>query len=474
MVVGISFLLAACNGDGADDSRPPDSGTDTGTEVPRDPTACADGAATRIVGADANGIGHAVEIVGDADGDGTRDLWVAGQLGSLACFVPGAATGDVLVDRCWTGEPNDFAGSALALVPDGGGTGQDVLAIGAIGAAGNTGAVYVVPELLDAPATLDGAIAVYTGEALVDYAGIAVADAGDMTGDGIGDLLVGATGSDASGSEEGRAYLVAGPITGGTHALADSPTIWGGGATEPPPPHAVDPTIAGDGLGWALSGGADFDGDGLAEVALGAVANDIGFENGGAVAVYTAPLPVATLTFTDADVLVVGDETQMWLGDQVELVRDADGDGLADLLVSGAMHLEGSVWLFPGTAQRGVVEVADARTTLVGDDLYDQAGYAMAMGDRNLDGAPDLVVGAPFHDGRGVIYEVQGPIPTGTNALADVAATTWEADGRNEQVGSALTLADVDGDGGSDLLYGAPFNNANGLYAGSGCLVLGP
>src|SRR4030095_295143 len=130
------------------------------------------------------------------------------------------------------------------------------------------------------------------------------------------------------------------------------------------------------------------------EVALGAVANDIGFENGGAAAIYAAPLPLAWLTFTDADGLVVGDETQMWLGDQVELVPDLDGDGLADLLVSGAMQLEGSVWLFPGTTQRGVVEVADARTTLVGEDLYDQDGYAMAMGDRYLDGVLDLVVGA--------------------------------------------------------------------------------
>ena len=472
MVVGISFLLA-CSGDGADDSHAPDSGTDT-AETPDDPPACDDGAATRIVGADANGIGHAVEIVGDADGDGTRDLWVAGQLGSVACFVPGAATGDVLVDRCWTGEPDDFAGSALALVHNGGGSGQDVLAIGAIGASGNTGAAYIVPEFLDGPSTLDDAIAVYTGEAPVDYAGIAVADAGDVTGDGIGDLLVGATGSDAAGSEEGRAYLVAGPITGGTHALADSSTIWGGGATVPPPPHAVDPTIAGDGLGWALSGGQDVDGDGLAEVALGAVANDIGFENGGAVAVYAAPLPAAMLTFTDADVLVVGDATQMWLGDQVELVPDVDGDGLADLLVSGAMHLDGSVWLFPGTTQRGVVQVADARTTLVGEDLYDQAGYALASGDRNGDGDMDLMVGAAFHDGRGRIYEIPGPIPPGTNALVDVVATTWDAADDNEQVGSALTLADVDGNGAADLFYGAAFNNANGLYAGSACLVLGP
>ena len=471
MAIGISLLLA-CSGDGGD-SHAPDSGSDTGTETP-DPTACADGADTRIVGAEANGIGHAVEIVGDADGDGTRDLWVAGQLGSLACFVPGAAKGDVLVDRCWTGEPNDFAGSALALVHDGGGSGLDVLAIGAIGAAGNTGAVYVVPEFLDAPATLDDAIAVYTGEAPVDYAGIAVADAGDVTGDGIGDFLVGATGSDAAGSEEGRAYLVAGPVTGGTHALADSPTIWGGGATVPPPPHAVDPTIAGDGLGWAMSGGADFDGDGLDEVVLGAVANDIGFLNGGAAAVYAAPLTAGTLTFTDADVLIVGDATQMWVGDQVELVPDLDGDGRADLLVSGAMQREGSVWLFPGTTQGGVVEVADALTTLVGEDLYDQAGYALAMGDRNLDGVLDLVVGAAFHDLRGRIYEVPGPIPPGTYALADIAGSTWDAGDENEQVGSALVLADVDGDGASDLFYGAPFNNANGIYAGSACLMLGP
>jgi hypothetical protein len=413
-----------------------------------------------------------VEIVDDADGDGTRDLWISGQLGSLACFVPGAARGDVPVDRCWTGAPSDFAGSALAPVGDVG-FGERSLAIGAIGAADNTGAVYVVPASLDAPATLEDALAVYTGESPVDYAGIALAAAGDVTGDDVADFLVGATGNDASGSEEGRAYLVAGPITGGTHALADSHTTWAGGATLPPP-HAVDPTIAGDGLGWALSGGADFDGDGLPDVVLGAVANDIGFENGGAVAIYAAPLPAAALTFTDADVLFVGDATQMWIGDQVELVPDLDDDGRADLLVSGAMQLEGTVWVLPGTSDGGVGQVADARTTLVGEELYDQAGYALAMGDRDEDGAADLAVGAAFHDLRGRLYEVPGPLPFGTHPLADVATRTWDAGDDNEQVGSAVAIADVDDDGAADLLYGAPFNNATGFYAGSACLVLGP
>jgi hypothetical protein len=138
------------------------------------------------------------------------------------------------------------------------------------------------------------------------------------------------------------------------------------------------------------------------------------------------------------------------------------------------MQREGSVWIFEGRTQRGVIDVEDARTTLVGEDLYDQAGYAIAAGDRNGDGEMDLVVGAAFHDLRGRIYEIPAPIPVDTNDLADLAVTTWDANDDNEQVGSALVLADVDGDGASDLLYGAPFNNANGLYAGSACLVLGP
>jgi hypothetical protein len=97
-------------------------------------------------------------------------------------------------------------------------------------------------------------------------------------------------------------------------------------------------------------------------------------------------------------------------------------------------------------------------------------------GDVDGDGAPDLLVGAPWGSGgttaAGVTYLALGPI-SGDLDLSDADATLG-GEGTNDLAGWSLALpGDVDDDGWDDLLIGAPDADALATNAGSAYLVLG-
>ena len=115
---------------------------------------------------------------------------------------------------------------------------------------------------------LSAADARLVGEEVEDLAGHTVSGAGDVNGDGRGDVLIGAHGHDTGGGLAGAAYLVLGPINGAT-ALSDADVRFVGEA-------------ANDHAGSALSSAGDVDGDGLDEFLIGAYGNDTGGSTAGA------------------------------------------------------------------------------------------------------------------------------------------------------------------------------------------------
>jgi hypothetical protein len=109
---------------------------------------------------------------------------------------------------------------------------------------------------------------------------------------------------------------------------------------------------------------------------------------------------------------------------------------------------------------------AEGDVVLDGAAEGDQLGASLAAGDLDGDGADDLVVGAPGANGaKGAIYVYYGG--AGFSPSSPVA----QANGQNagDRLGSALALADVDGDGRPDVLAGAP--GARRLYALSASLL---
>ena len=126
-------------------------------------------------------------------------------------------TGDIdlsVADAKFIGEDaNDQAGFSVASAGDVNGDGYDDLLVGALyddDGGSQAGAAYLIFGPVTGDFDLSAADAKFIGEAASDYAGISVASAGDVNGDGYDDLLVGAYGDDDGGTNAGAAYILYG------------------------------------------------------------------------------------------------------------------------------------------------------------------------------------------------------------------------------------------------------------------------
>jgi len=260
-----------------------------------------------------------------------------------------------------------------------------------------------------------------------DRLGAAVAAAGDLDGDGADDFLIGAPYDDPDGLGDAGTTLV---VSGAGGTLLYRLT---GGAP-------------GDRLGASIAGGADVDGDGVLDFAIGVP----GAAGGGDALVVSGASGAILLI---AGGVSGGDE----LGAAVALA-DVDGDGRADLVVGspGATSGAGRIDLFSGRSGQPVWSL--------GGRSGDALGSALAAGDLDGDGLAEIVAGSP---GAG---SSAGRI----EAHSLVSGLYLERDGvAGERLGAAVALAgDVDGDGFGDIVIGAPGHDPGGLPRAGRALVL--
>ena len=436
-----------------------------------------------------DGTGRALAVVGDLDGDGLADAvigapghdlsWQAEE-GIAFIHYSGGAADAALTDSARLGgsAQQDRLGAAVAAAGDVDDDGLADLLVSAPGAeadaATDAGAVYLflgdASRLTGSMGAADAAHTVFSLGVPWAEVGTALAPAGDTNDDGYADFLIGAAQLDGDGDARGAAWLLQSDGLGWDplEDLAEQP-LWTGIADED---HVGAP--------GSLSSG-DFDGDGFSDIAIGARDADLtpGDDRAGAVYVVhgRAGLFPATNTLQDADSTMFGVvvDDQVNFGAAVAGVGDMDGDGFEDLLVGGPNHdvgqdpgesEVGAVWLFRGSAA-GITATDASTADLVveGDESWSSFGESIAaVGDVTDDGVPDAAVGAFARDGAapeyghtngGAVYLLPGGLSGGAYVASDLPLRI-EGTQQDGHLGAGIAGGDLDGDGLSDLLIGAP------------------
>jgi hypothetical protein len=306
--------------------------------------------------------------------------------------------------------------------------------------------------------SLDEAIALVEGENSSDYAGRALAS-GDFDGDGVDDLLVGASGHDYDGSGSyaglrGEAFVMFGPFSGDARDASDADARFKGDTSS-------------DNLGYTVSALGDQDGDGADEALVGAYGDDTAASSGGSAYVFYGGV-TGTMDASSADAQVSGTTSSGYLGYYtLEGDGDINGDGTADLVVGayGEGSYAGAVYTFFGPLS-GSITTASADVAVTGADSYDYVGYgAVADKDFNGDGTDDLGVGVPGGDVAGVWH---GPLSTGTSVSGTTGAD-WTGAGAasGDFYGSMMGGGDYDADGYDDLLVGSKYDDTESSSGGA-------
>lgn len=225
----------------------------------------------------------------------------------------------------------------------------------------------------------------------------------------------------------------------------------------PEPDATPDLTVYGrawDYLGTAVGGG-DVNGDGYSDVLVASPADDGSFMNAGAVFVYFGSASIDTVP----DVVLRGEGSENYFGQSAAVVEDQNGDGDRDIVVgawknSAAGTEAGRAYLYYGGP--GADSLPDRVYT--GERTSDNFGFFVAdAGDINGDGDSDLIVGAPFHDGVGY-HSGRAYVYFGGAGGDSIADLVLDGDVQFANFGFSVGSAgDLDSDGYGDVVVGAVF-----------------
>ena len=273
------------------------------------------------------------------------------------------------------------------------------------------------------------------GESANDRSGYSVTS-GDINGDDVNDIIIGARDTDPNGWNSGSTYVV----FGGEDRLNTDIELSAIARGEDNAGFRLDGEGAGDLSGWSVSAG-DVDDDGYDDIIIGARGADSNGSNSG-----------------------------------------------STYVVSGKVASDSASELSSGTINLATIVASDdnAGFSLDGERAYDYSGDSVSSGDVNGDGYDDIVIGANGADSNGdesgSTYVVFGKasVFSETINLSDITSDDGSAGFRldGESVGgwsgsSIASAGDFNGDGYDDIIIGAHRADLNGYRSGSTYVVFG-
>jgi hypothetical protein len=477
--------------------------------------------------------GSSVSSAGDLNGDGIDDLIIGapsadpnGNSGAGESYVVfgttdwsswwsggSALTADNAVFQLYGYESSAYSGSSVSSAGDVNADGIDDIIIGAYQAdvrGSGDGESYLVFGSVDWGGNfphdslklveLDGTNGVQINGIYVgDFSGSSVSSAGDVNGDGIDDIIIGAPTADPNGnSGAGESYVVFG-ATNWTSQYVELSALDGTNGFQ------INGIDADDDSGSSVSSAGDVNGDGIDDIIIGAPGADPNGNSGAGESYVVFGATDWTSQFVELSALdgtngfqINGIDRNDISGFSVSSAGDVNGDGIDDIII-GAIGADpngnsraGESYVVFGatnwTSQYIELSALDGTNgfQINGIDAYDDSGISVSSaGDVNGDSVDDIIIGAPGADPNGNFDVGESYVIFGMETWSAASFDLSELNGTNgfqingidayDRSGISVSSAgDVNGDGIDDIIIGAAEAEADhNSRAGESYVVFG-
>jgi len=273
-----------------------------------------------------------------------------------------------------------------------------------------------------------------------DKLGLGVSGCGDIDGDGVPDIAVGAI-------QDGVPAVGPGYVR--IHSGSDGSLI-----------RQIDGNVTGDVFGTSIDNAGDCNGDGIPDLIVGAPFAHVNGQWKGYAQLHSGADGSVLHTF-------VGDNDDDFFGIRVCGIGDVNGDGHGDI-AAGAVQ-----WLSNGTGYVKILSGFDGSLIhhISGNSAGDQFGYSLdGTGDVDGDMVGDIVVGAWWATGA---LLAQGMAGVYSGATGNPIYIFWGNDAQDHLGSRVAGAGDVDGDGVPDIAAGASGDDGNGTSAGAAMVFSG-